>query len=137
MNHYVKYFFTMIISLSNTSIISAQLGDPVYIQTFGEGNADPNTIGPQMNSHIKTDFTYDSSLYPPPGSYTVVRRMNVHGCFNREWIDLSQDHSPGDYGFFMLVNNNTATGNRIVYKDTSAVKNLCGGGMYNFSRFRH
>jgi len=133
MNHYVKYFFTMIISLSNTSIISAQLGDPVYIQTFGEGNADPNTIGPQMNSHIKTDFTYDSSLCPPPGSYTVVRRMNVHGCFNREWIDLSQDHSPGDYGFFMLVNNNTATGNRIVYKDTSAPKNLCGGGMYNFS----
>jgi gliding motility-associated-like protein len=133
MEFYAKYLFVLIISLTNTSVILAQLGDPVYIQTFGEGNADPNTIGPRLNSHIKTDFTYDSSLCPPPGSYTLVRRMNIQGCFNGGWIDLSQDNSPGDYGFFMLINNNTVPGNRIVYEDTTAPKNLCGGGMYNFS----
>jgi gliding motility-associated-like protein len=133
MNSYEKYFFVTIIFLIIVSDISAQLGDPVYIQTFGEGNTDPNTIGPQLNSHIKTDFTYDSSLCPQPGSYTLVRRMNIQGCFNDEWIDLSQDNSPSDYGFFMLINNNTAPGNRLVYEDTSAPKNLCGGSMYDFS----
>jgi gliding motility-associated-like protein len=133
MKYYAKYFFVVFVSLIDVSDISAQLGDPVYIQTFGEGNADPNTIGPQLSRNIKTDFTYDSSLCPQPGSYTLARRMNVQGCFNGEWIDLSQDNSPSDYGFFMLVNNNTAAGNRIVYEDTSASKNLCGGETYNFS----
>ncbi len=133
MSYYAKYFFVVIISLINVLDISAQLGDPIYIQTFGEGNADPNTIGPRLNSNIKTDFTYDSSLCPPPGSYTLVRRMNIQGCFNGEWIDLSQDHSLSDYGFFMLINNNASPGNRIVYEDTTSPKNLCGGTTYNFS----
>jgi gliding motility-associated-like protein len=133
MNHYVKYFLVMIISLSHALIGSAQLGDPIYIQTFGEGNADPNTIGPRLTKNIKTDFTYDSSLCPQPGSYTLVRRMNVQGCFNGEWIDLSQDHSPSDYGFFMLVNNTSSLGDRIVYEDTTAKLNLCSGSDYNFS----
>jgi gliding motility-associated-like protein len=123
----------LIIFLCRTCIISAQLGDPIYNQTFGEGNADPNTIGPQLNSKIKTDFTYSNELCPPPGSYTIERRMNVKGCFNGEWIDLSQDHGSTDYGMYMLFNNNSIAGNRLIYKDTTLKKNLCQGTIYNFS----
>ena len=122
----------MIISLPNVFVVSAQLGDPIYNQTFGEGNADPNTIGPQI-SHGKTDFIYDKELCPQPGSYTIIRRMNIKGCFNGEWIDLSQDHGPTDYGMFMLINNNYFDGNRIVYMDTTSKKNLCTAATYNFS----
>ena len=132
MNRCAKYFFTVIILLCNALITSAQLGDPIYNQTFGEGNADPNTIGAQLSSNIKTDFAYDSSLCPPPGSYTLVRRMNVKGCFGGEWIDLSQDHSSTDYGFFMLINNTSEPGNTIVYQDKTSKKNLCSGSLYNF-----
>ncbi len=133
MNCCLKYFLVLIISLTNASIISAQFGDPIYIQTFGEGNIDPNTIGPQLNSSIKTDFTYSNALCPPAGSYTLVRRMNIKGCFNGEWIDLSQDHSPSDYGYFMLINNTTEPGNMLVYQDTTSKKNLCSSSIYNFS----
>jgi len=79
----------MILPVTHALVVSAQLGDPVYSQTFGEGNDDPNTIGPSI-SPVKTDFTYNNELCPPPGNYTIVRRMNVKGSFNLEWIDLSR-----------------------------------------------
>jgi hypothetical protein len=52
MNCCAKYSLLIIISLTNAFVISAQLGDAIYNHTFGEGNADPNTIGPQLNSNI-------------------------------------------------------------------------------------
>ncbi len=131
MNHYVKYFLIMIITLMNAFFVSGQVGDPIYNQTFGEGNADPNTIGAHITA--KTDFTYSPELCPPPGSYTIERRMNIKGCFDQEWIDLSQDHSPTDYGMYMLVNNTSSGVNRIVYMDTTSKKSLCAGTVYNYS----
>ena len=35
----------MILPITHTVVVSAQLGDPVYNQTFGEGNDDPNGDG--------------------------------------------------------------------------------------------
>ena len=50
MHFYLKYFLLMILPVTHTPlVVSAQFGDPVYSQTFGEGNNDPNTIGPRLN----------------------------------------------------------------------------------------
>ncbi len=70
---------------------------------------------------------------PGAGQLYACRRINVQGCFSGEWIDLSQDHSSTDYGMFMLINNSPAAGNRIVYQDTTAKKDLCSGALFNFS----
>src|SRR5215831_9926836 len=131
MHRYLKYFILMIISFRNVSIAVAQLGDPVLSQTFGVGNDNPNTVGPPLRAG-STFFTYSTELCPPPGSYTIVRRMNIKGCFNGEWIPLSKNNTPVDYGMMMMVNNNTDPNNRIVYVDTTR-KNLCPGTTYRFS----
>jgi gliding motility-associated-like protein len=114
----------------------AQLGAPIVNQDFGVGNEDPNTIGMPLPAG-STDFKFSSSLCPPPGCYTVVRRMNVNGCFNGKWIPLDRDNTsaevPGVYlGNSMLVNNDGSKSSRIVYTDTVRQK-LCVGAMFELS----
>jgi gliding motility-associated-like protein len=107
-------------------------GDPVLKQVFGEGNSNPNTIGPPLRGGV-TDFIYSSDLCPPPGSYTLARRINLDNCFNYEWIPLGGNHTPyDDFGMMMIVNNNETTNNKIVYVDT-ITKSLCPGTTYRYS----
>lgn len=117
--------------MMSISVATAQFGDPVFIQTFGEGNMDPGTIGPAIPAG-KTDFIYDPELCPQPGTYTLVRRMNIKGCFAGEWIPLSHDQSPTDFGMMMLVNNTSSTTNRVVYRDTVS-GTFCNTTIYHYS----
>jgi len=114
----------------------AQLGAPVYNQDFGLGNADPNTIGAALPASVSS-FAFSNSLCPPPGSYTIARRINVKGCYNDKWIPLSSDYTSDhifgmDLGNMMIVDNDGVAKPRIVYADT-VNKGLCPGTKFEFS----
>jgi gliding motility-associated-like protein len=114
------------------SVAQIGYGQAVYLQDFGIGDNDPATIGTPL-SPDKSEFTFSNSTCPPPGSYTIMRRIPVLSCFNKEWIDLSHDNNPFiPFGMMMVVNNNSSVNNRIVFKDTIAAA-MCPGEIYNCS----
>lgn len=115
---------------STTTYAQDGFGDPVYIQTFGEGNDDPTTIGQPLRPEV-SGYTFSNQLCPPPGSYTIVRRINVNGCFNNSWIDLGYDHTTDDFGNMMVINNEQNSSSRLVYVDT-VNQSLCPGARYQF-----
>ncbi len=106
--------------------------NPVYLQDFGTGNEDPNTIGNPLPPGA-TFFNFEGVTCPAPGNYTIVRRIPINSCFNNGWILLTRDDSPNnvDFGFCMLINNHTDPNNRLVYKDT-VYKSLCPGTTYHY-----
>ena len=107
-------------------------GAPVFKQDFGIGNSDPATIGTPLPPG-KTFFTFENSVCPSPGNYTIARRVPVANCFNNEWIGLSHDNNIFiDFGMMMMINNKVDPTNRIVYVDT-VNQPLCGGEDYRFS----
>lgn len=114
------------------NLLSIAQSNPIYLQTFGAGNADPNTIGTALPNG-RTYFTFSDSTCPPPGSYTIMRRTPVVSCFGGAWILLGRDDSPGnvDFGMMMVINNTTNTNNRLVYKDT-VTSSLCTGESYHY-----
>ena len=107
-------------------------GAPVFKQDFGIGNSNPATIGTPLPPG-KTFFTFENSVCPSPGNYTIARRVPVANCFNNEWIGLSHDNNIFiDFGMMMMINNKVDPTNRIVYVDT-VNQPLCGGEDYRFS----
>lgn len=107
-------------------------GPPVFKRDFGKGNSDPATIGIPLPPG-KTFFTFENSVCPLPGNYTIVRRVPVANCFSSEWIDLSHDNNVyEDFGMMMVINNVTHADNRIVYVDT-VNQPLCPGEVFRFS----
>jgi gliding motility-associated-like protein len=101
-------------------------------QSFGEGDSNPYTIGSPLQAGATT-FAYSTDICPPPGSYTLARRINLKSCFNNEWILLDHNHTPyDDFGMIMIVNNTEALTNKIVYVDT-VTKSLCPGTSYRYS----
>lgn len=132
--NFFKYNFIFFILLQNNIIAKAQdgYGPAVFKQDFGFGNSDPATIGFPLPAS-KTSFTFDKAVCPAPGSYTILRRVPVSNCFDKEWIDLSHDNNVFiDYGMMMLVNNIPTENNRVVYVDT-VNQTMCAGGIYRFS----
>src|ERR1700741_3590134 len=111
-----KYFLLLLILIESRMVCIGQngYGPPVFKQDFGIGNADPATIGPPLPPG-KTYFTFDNTVCPGPGKYTIARRVPVSSCFSNEWILLSHDNNVFvDYGMMMMVNNNTNANNRLV-----------------------
>ena len=107
-------------------------GPPVFKQDFGIGNSDPATIGAPLPPG-KTFFTFENSVCPSPGNYTIVRRVPVANCFNNEWIGLSHDNNVFvDFGMMMMVNNTYNANHRTVYVDT-VNQPMCAGEEYRFS----
>ncbi|HTL08233.1 MAG TPA: hypothetical protein VL307_08260, partial [Chitinophagaceae bacterium] len=105
-------------------LCTGSLGDPVVNINFGSGT---NPIGPSLGI-LSTNYTYITQPCPADGSYTITN--NVNGCFNNTWLNLPEDHTPGDVnGYMMLVNASYNPG--VFYADT--VRNLCGGTTYEFS----
>jgi gliding motility-associated-like protein len=128
-----KYCFLQAICLVCVinSIAQSGYGQPVFRQNFGIGNSDPNTIGVPLPAG-KSYYKFSDSVCPPPGSYTIIRRVPVQNCFNNEWIGLSHDNDIFvNYGMMMVVNNNPSATSRLVYADT-VDKALCGGAAYQF-----
>ena len=116
----------------------AQLGfgAPVYWQHFGISPKGDAIVGPAL-APGRTSFQHSTTLCPPPGSYTIIKRVPVGSCFNDEWIPLSHDQN-GTYdlthaeGNLMLVNNTIANTPRLLYMDT-VQQALCPGIDYFFS----
>ena len=115
-----------------TTIGQNGYGPPVYKQDFGIGNSDPATIGTPLPPG-KTFFTFENSVCPLAGNYTVARRVPVANCFTNEWIGLSHDNNVFvDFGMMMMINNMTSANNRVVYVDT-VNQPMCAGEEYRFS----
>ena len=130
----LKYYFLLLISIQYGINSAAQsgFGQPVFKQDFGFGDNNPGTIGSALPAG-KSDFLFSNSVCPPPGSYTIIRRVPVANCFNNEWIPLSHDNKPAiEYGMMMVVNNTTTLTNKVVYQDT-VDKPMCPGEIYNLS----
>lgn len=123
-----KYYLVQLLC----SICSLNGIAQVYHQDFGLGNNDPATIGTPL-SQDKTEFSFNNSTCPPSGSYTIIRRMPILSCFNKEWIDLSHDNNTViPFGMMMVVNNSSTITNKIVYRDTINLQ-LCPGAIYHCS----
>ena len=130
----IKYYFLLMILVPDSMIGIGQngYGPPVFKQDFGIGNSNPATIGTPLPPG-QTYFTFESSVCPLPGNYTIVRRVPFANCFNNEWIGLSHDNNVlVDFGMMMMINNTTSTNNRIVYVDT-VNQPMCAGAGYRFS----
>ncbi|HET9747166.1 MAG TPA: gliding motility-associated C-terminal domain-containing protein [Chitinophagaceae bacterium] len=129
-----KYYFALMFLMPCNMIVTGQngYGPPVFKQDFGIGNSDPATIGSPLPAG-SSFFTFENSVCPSPGNYTIVRRVPVANCFNNEWIGLGHDANVYiDFGMMMMVNNNPSATNRIVYMDT-VHQALCAGAEYRFS----
>lgn len=111
-------------------------GAPVYWQHFGISPKGEAVIGPALPQG-RTSLQRSTTLCPPPGYYSIIKRVPAGSCFNDEWIPLSNDqnstydmtHAEGN---LMLVNNTVATGSRLLYMDT-VQQSLCPGIDYFFS----
>jgi gliding motility-associated-like protein len=129
-----KYYFLLftIIQYGVNAAAQSGFGQPVFKQDFGFGDFNPSTIGTVLPA-AKTDFLFSNTVCPPPGSYTIIRRVPVANCFNNEWIPLSHDNNPAlEYGMMMVINNTTTLTNKMVYQDT-VDKPMCPGEIYNLS----
>ena len=130
----VKYYFLLLILIQGGLVGVGQdgYGPPVYKQDFGIGNNDPATIGVPLPPG-RTFFTFENSLCPSPGNYTIARRVPVANCFNNEWIGLGHDNNVTvDFGMMMMINNTFNANHRIVYVDT-VDQPVCAGAEYRFS----
>lgn len=127
----IYHVLFLFLCLLGRSTIFAQ-SNPVYLQDFGKGNEDPNTIGNPLPAG-STFFTFEGVTCPSPGNYTIVRRIPIVSCFSNAWILLTRDDSPNnvDFGMCMLINNKTDPNNRLVYQDTVS-KPLCPGTTYHY-----
>lgn len=111
-------------------------GAPVYWQHFGISPKGDPVIFPALPPG-RTGLTYSNTACPPPGSYTIIKRVPLGSCFNDEWIPLTHDQN-GTYdlthaeGNLMLVNNTVYNGSRLLYMDT-VQQPLCPGIEYYFS----
>lgn len=132
---YIQYNLLSLLAVLQGVYSYAQFGHPVYLQDFGLGNSDPNTVGAPLLPG-QTGLKYSTEPCPEQGSYSIVRIVGAQPCFNDEWIPLNSDYT-SDYnpaasmGNMMLINHPN-TGSRIVYVDT-VNKNLCPGTEYRFS----
>ena len=91
-----KYYFLVMILIQGKIICIGQngYGPPVFKQDFGFGNSNAATIGVPIPSG-KTFFTFENSVCPPPGSYTILRSIfPVQNCFTNTLIGLSHDNNP-------------------------------------------
>lgn len=121
--------------LFSTAVMAQGPGEPVLWQHFGLGDKNSVVAAPALPAGY-TGFLYSSDICPPPGHYTIVRRVNLQGCFADEWIPLSSDYN-SDYmpshsdGNMMLVNYTTKATPMLIYLDTIR-KPMCPGTLYTF-----
>jgi gliding motility-associated-like protein len=132
MNVMLKRIFILFTFMIIINDISAQLGAPVYWESFGHGNTDPSSTGPGLPAW-QSDFLYSANICPPAGQYTLAKNVKPGSCFSGEWVPLGSD-APRytDNGLMMIINNNGSPANRIVYIDT-VNKSMCPDITYFYS----
>ncbi len=122
--------------LSCMQLIANGQGAPALWQHFGIGDKVNVIPAPALPAGM-TGFTYSANSCPPPGHYTIIRRVNVNGCFADEWIPLASDYN-SDYmpshadGNMMMVNYTSVSSPMLIYKDTIK-QSMCPGTTYEFS----
>ncbi|MFZ4056610.1 MAG: gliding motility-associated C-terminal domain-containing protein [Ferruginibacter sp.] len=127
----------MIVVLTGlNSIAQNGFGAPVLLQDFGKGSSDPSAIGTPLPAY-QSSYNFSTLVCPPPGSYTIMRRINFAGCFNDSWIPLSSDYNSDVdtsmyNGNMMIVNNDFHPQDKILFVDT-ITKGLCPGARYSFT----
>lgn len=131
----ILLFFFLLCQLD---LLQAQqgFGAPVYWQHFGVSPKGDPVAGPALPPG-RTGLSYSSVFCPPPGAYSILKRVPLGSCYTNEWIPLSNDfnstydasHAEGN---MMLVNNTVYTGSRKLYMDT-VYQPLCTGIDYYFS----
>lgn len=106
--------------------------------SFGQG---AGNIGAPLPA-ATTGFAFSSSSCPAPGEYTIVNKTtcpnwitpafcNFHGPLkNPGYWDMYFFRPEDSSGYVMYANNSGSSTPKTVFTDT--VKNLCGGGTYQF-----
>src|SRR5258705_6423675 len=109
-----KSFIILLVLMTIINKLSAQVGAPIYWQSFGHGNSDPSSTGPALPAW-QSDFLYSADICPPAGSYTLAKNVKPGSCFSGEWVLVNSD-APlyYDNGQMMIVNNTGSPNNRIV-----------------------
>jgi gliding motility-associated-like protein len=136
-----RYFILLLVAVIINHTAGAQhqfkiwggnLGGAIYSQNFGFGDENDSVAGPSLPVDI-TGFSYSNSICPPPGSYSIVQKVNPKNCYGGKWLLLSSDHnSQVNHGNMMLVHNLANSSERIVYVDT-VNQDLCANTVYEFS----
>jgi len=117
--------FSGLLFLNNLSaqLCQGSLGDPVVNITFGAGS----NPGAPLSS-ASNNYQFISTVCPNDGFYTIAN--STSDCFGGTWLNLPEDHTPGDVnGYMMIVNATVAPG--VFYVQT--VDGLCGGTTYEFA----
>ena len=108
-------------AFSQLGFCSGDKGDPVFNETFGEGQsqADPTAIG-------TTTYSYVPNGQPPDGSFTISDQFNWYPS----WF-TTDDHTEGDAnGNALIVNADDTMSGRFFSRE---ITGLCAGTTYEFS----
>ncbi|HEY4108495.1 gliding motility-associated C-terminal domain-containing protein [Puia sp.] len=98
------------------------LGPPIVNITFGQGFGN----GPPLAAGI-TNLKYVTGSCPNDGEYTIVSYTNP--CFSGTWLNIGEDHTLNQAGYFMLINASFQPSDFYV----QTVNGLCPGTNYQFS----
>lgn len=110
-------------NLVHGQVCTGSLGDPVINNTFGKG---PNPGPPLPIS--STTYPYVANSCPGDGFYTIANFTSA--CHGGSWHTVSEDHTPGDVGGYMMIVNASPAAD-VFYVET--VNSLCGGTTYEFA----
>lgn len=111
--------------LGSSTSCEGILGPSAIFVNFGSGN----NPGPALPAG-STTYNYSSTCYFSPGYYTRYNLINL-SC-NNNWLQLTQDHTPGDInGYMMVIDGEESRGE--VFRTT--VNGLTQAFGYEFSVF--
>jgi gliding motility-associated-like protein len=120
-----------VINVTNCSLCTGSLGDPVVNITFGSGN-NPGPTLPASVPGATTTLSYiavngnPANPTPVDGQYTITNNTP----FNNAWWAGFPDHTPNDAnGYMALYNASEQPGE--FYKQS--IDNLCPGTTYEFA----
>jgi gliding motility-associated-like protein len=137
MLHMRKRIVIIMVSLACLIKMNAQIGPnpyagAAYYYDFGQGDANPAAIGPQLPAGM-TSYQYSTDLCPKSGYYTIASHVNTQSCYNNSWVQIVTDHTPnGGTGLGMGMIFKTDSHLPIVFEDTVR-KTLCPNQVYEFS----
>ena len=134
----IVFYVSIIVSLVCFQKGYAQLAPnpyagAVYYYDFGQGNADPNYVGPPIPAYM-TPYQYSTDLCPAEGYYTIASHDNPGSCYNNSWVPMSTDHTPNGegHGMGMIFKADPNLPTNIIFEDT-VTRNFCPNQTYEFS----
>lgn len=91
----------------SSSTCNGILGTPATFINFGAGSS--TAAGPALPANTTT-YAFTPPCTSDDGQYAIVTNT-INNCFNNDWLDLPQDHTPNDqFGYMMLVDGSESGG---------------------------